>query len=61
MGESRGGVKMNKSCLDCGLELEIPEDAISGEVVSCKDCGASFELKNGKLIVAEIAGEDWGQ
>jgi len=51
----------NKSCLDCGLELDIPPDAISGEVFSCKDCGANFELKNGKLTVAETISEDWGQ
>ena len=51
----------NKSCLDCGLELDIPPDAISGEIVNCPDCGSDFELRNGKLKKAEIVGEDWGQ
>jgi alpha-aminoadipate carrier protein LysW len=47
--------------------LPIPPDAIQGEVVSCKDCGASYEVvkdkESGALSVrpAELEEEDWGE
>jgi len=39
---------------------------ISGEIVSCPDCGMDYEVKlEGKdeveLVPAEIEGEDWGE
>lgn len=55
------------NCLECDAELNIPADAIQGEIVSCKDCGASYELtkddKTGSLTVrpAELEEEDWGE
>jgi [lysine-biosynthesis-protein LysW]--L-2-aminoadipate ligase len=45
----------------------VPADAIQGEIVSCKDCGASYELivdKNtGQFSIrpAELEEEDWGE
>ncbi|MEM2110584.1 MAG: alpha-aminoadipate/glutamate carrier protein LysW/ArgW [Candidatus Bathyarchaeia archaeon] len=53
-------------CLECDAELEIPDDAISGEIVSCPDCGMDFEVKitdkgEKEIIAAEIEGEDWGE
>jgi len=46
--------------------LEIPEDVISGEIVSCPDCGMDYEVilgDEGKVDIkpAEIEGEDWGE
>jgi alpha-aminoadipate carrier protein LysW len=46
--------------------LTIPEDVISGEIISCPDCGMDYEARltdGGKveLIPAEIEGEDWGE
>jgi alpha-aminoadipate carrier protein LysW len=57
---------MSMNCVDCGGILEIPEDSISGEIISCPDCGLDFvvvEGENGLLMLKElmIEGEDWGE
>ncbi len=55
------------NCLECDAGLNVPADAIQGEIVSCKDCGASYELTkadgSGTLSIrpAEIEEEDWGE
>jgi len=55
------------NCLECDAALSIPADAIQGEIVSCKDCGASYELakdnSTGLLSIrpAELEEEDWGE
>jgi alpha-aminoadipate carrier protein LysW len=45
--------------------MRIPADAIDGEIVTCGDCGTSFEIQiSGMMITlkaAESAGEDWGE
>jgi alpha-aminoadipate carrier protein LysW len=53
-------------CETCGGEIEVPNDAIKGEIVSCPDCGLEYEvveIKNGvvSLKSAEEIGEDWGE
>jgi alpha-aminoadipate carrier protein LysW len=53
-------------CPECDGGLEIPEDVISGEIVSCPDCGMDYEVKvtdkgEIELRFAEIEGEDWGE
>lgn len=57
---------MKTSCESCGGEINVPEDAIKGEIVSCPDCGSEYEIveiKNGQvsLKAAEEIGEDWGE
>jgi alpha-aminoadipate carrier protein LysW len=57
---------MNIKCLECDADLDIPEDLIDGEILSCSDCGMDFEAnvtedKEIKLRPAEIEGEDWGE
>jgi alpha-aminoadipate carrier protein LysW len=55
------------NCPECDAELTIPSDAIQGEIVSCKDCGASYELTfdqgTGQFSIrpAELEEEDWGE
>jgi len=54
------------NCQECDATLNIPEDASVGEIVSCPDCGADFEIarKDGSKFVlkqAESVGEDWGE
>lgn len=54
------------NCLECSGEITIPGDAIDGEIVTCSECGTSFELdlaENGvmNLKPAETVGEDWGE
>jgi alpha-aminoadipate carrier protein LysW len=52
-------------CPICGAALEIPEDALIGEIFSCDECGTSLEIKedSGKKLLAEAAhgSEDWGE
>jgi alpha-aminoadipate carrier protein LysW len=57
---------LNKECKDCGAEIKVPNDSVVGEIVTCPDCGADFEIssKEGEKIElksAESVGEDWGQ
>lgn len=53
------------NCEECDAEIQIPKDAVEGEIVTCSECGASFELaKSGdafSLKPAQTVGEDWGQ
>ncbi|MGI0091038.1 MAG: alpha-aminoadipate/glutamate carrier protein LysW/ArgW [Nitrososphaerales archaeon] len=54
------------NCLECNGEISAPKDAIDGEIVTCNECGTSFELdisKSGEtnLKPAESVGEDWGE
>lgn len=57
---------MNTSCKECGAALNVPGDAIVGELVSCKDCSTEYEvaeIAGGNVILkpAEQVGEDWGE
>lgn len=57
---------MKKDCTDCGAEITVPSDAMAGEIITCPDCGANFEIvekSEHKIEVkpAESIGEDWGQ
>lgn len=53
------------NCPECDASISIPNDAVEGEIVTCPDCGASYELeKSGEgfnLKPAQTVGEDWGQ
>jgi alpha-aminoadipate carrier protein LysW len=54
------------NCVDCGAEIELPEDIVKGEIISCPDCGLDFvtvEDESGLLGIQElmIEGEDWGE
>ncbi len=55
------------NCLECDGEIAVPSDAIQGEVVTCRDCGATFELVPNSptslftIRPAELEDEDWGE
>ncbi len=56
------------NCIECDAQVAIPADAIQGEIVSCKECGTTFELvreqSGGGLFTlrqAELEEEDWGE
>jgi alpha-aminoadipate carrier protein LysW len=53
------------SCPECDANIGIPDDAVEGEIVTCPDCGASFEHfvfeSCFELKPAQTVGEDWGQ
>jgi alpha-aminoadipate carrier protein LysW len=64
----REEVKSNHmvSCLECSQEIRIPNDVIDGEIVTCGDCGTSFEIQISdsgilSLRTAQSVGEDWGE
>jgi len=53
-------------CPDCDEELEIPEDVLQGEILTCPSCGLELEVKqiqgeNVELSELGIEGEDWGE
>ena len=33
-------------CHECDKELNISNDSIKGEIVTCPDCGSDFEIVN---------------
>jgi alpha-aminoadipate carrier protein LysW len=54
------------TCPDCLGELEVLDDAMVGEIVSCPDCGLELEVEaiegdNVTLQILTIEKEDWGQ
>ena len=53
-------------CPDCAADIEVPEDALIGEIVSCPDCGLDLEVItiDGTTVELErisIEKEDWGE
>ena len=53
-------------CPECDGDVEIPDDVMDGEIISCQDCGEEFEVsfnekKDIKLKPAEVVAEDWGE
>lgn len=52
-------------CPSCYFEMEL-KDVIEGEVITCEDCGADFEVVKiadgvATLKPAETTQEDWGE
>ena len=57
---------MIAKCEECDADITIPEDAIVGEIVQCKECSSEYEvasISGGKVELkpAEVAEEDWGE
>jgi alpha-aminoadipate/glutamate carrier protein LysW len=52
-------------CSECDAEIKVPSDSIEGEIVTCPDCGASYELVKSSdglgIKPAHVVGEDWGE
>jgi len=53
------------SCPDCYFEIDVPEDVLEGEILSCQDCGLDLEVEiiDDKIEIVPIAieKEDWGE
>ena len=53
------------SWYQCDADIPIPDDSMQGEIVTCPDCGESFEIvksgENFSIKPAQVVGEDWGQ
>jgi len=57
---------MIAKCEECDADMTVPDDAIVGEIVQCKDWSAEYEgatIGDGKVTLkeAEVAEEDWGE
>jgi alpha-aminoadipate carrier protein LysW len=57
---------MKPKCLECDADMDIPDDLIDGEIISCSDSGIHFEVnikenQEIELKPAEIEGADWGE
>ena len=57
---------MEQKCQDCDATMQILDDVVVGEIISCPDCGNEFEVSkinsnNVTLSPAESVGEDWGE
>ena len=53
-------------CPECDIDIDVPDDALDGEIISCPDCGEEFEIsfnekKELSLKKAEVVAEDWGE
>lgn len=51
-------------CPECGAAIEMPEDTMEGEIVSCPDCGTELEVINldpPEIDLAPSEMEDWGE
>ena len=53
-------------CNECDKELNVADDSVKGEIVTCPDCGSDYEIasiENNKIQLkpAEKVGEDWGE
>jgi len=51
---------------ECGAKIEVPNDVLKGEILTCPDCGLELEVKeiNSSSVIVEelwIEGEDWGE
>ena len=54
------------TCPDCLAEIDLPDDVMVGEIVSCPDCGLELEVESaegGKIALQKlvIEKEDWGE
>ena len=57
---------MEAKCLECDAKVHVEEDAVVGEIITCPDCGADYEveaLNDGTVTIkiAETVKEDWGE
>ncbi len=57
---------MLNDCMDCGADLDVPNDSLIGEIIGCPDCGLDYVIEEGEsgskqLTELLIEGEDWGE
>ena len=55
---------MEAECPICSATVNVPNDAVSGELISCVDCASELEVVNinpVSLREAPQEEEDWGE
>ncbi len=54
-----------EKCTDCEAEIEVPDDAVEGEIITCPDCGLDLEVQltpQGRSVKPlSVEKEDWGE
>jgi len=52
-------------CPECDASIDVPDDAVDGEILTCDECGSDIEVvksaEKAQLRKAELKGEDWGE
>lgn len=51
-------------CPICAADVEVAEDTVQGELLTCPDCGSELEVINLDPVTLKEAPEeeeDWGQ
>ena len=64
--DSQEVTAMKAKCPDCDADIDVPQDAAKGEILSCPGCGLELEVKHinsGCIDLQELTleGEDWGE
>lgn len=57
-------MKKSYECPVCAAEVEFPDDAVEGELLSCPECGTELEIISvdpPELAEAPQEEEDWGE
>ena len=53
------------TCPECSATITLPKDVMEGEIVTCPDCGTSYEVYSTEsgfgIRPAKVDGEDWGE
>jgi len=58
---------MKGKCPECDADIEIPDDAVDNEVITCNECGIDIAItpaKEGRpveLTKVDLKGKDWGE
>jgi alpha-aminoadipate carrier protein LysW len=53
-----------QTCIECGAEINLPEDVVMNEILPCPECGVELEvvdLDPLTLALAPEVEEDWGE
>lgn len=51
-------------CVECGANLNLPNNVMQGEILPCNDCGAELEVISLNPLTVDLAPmemEDWGE
>jgi alpha-aminoadipate/glutamate carrier protein LysW len=51
-------------CVVCGAEIELGDDTVVGELITCPECGSELEVTGINPFTVEEAPEeeeDWGE
>lgn len=53
-----------ENCVECGAQIQLPDQPMLNEILVCPDCGVELEviaLEPFELALAPEIEEDWGE